>query len=93
MQSEETKPNRGDGQAQEEPAGEVITVVLTRKPWGVAVNAPSVDLLACKAALLTAVDEIDAQIRLARVQALQAQQAENARVAAILNKGRGAFQQ
>ena len=92
MQSEESKSN-GGGQAQEEPAGEVITVVLTRKPWGVAVNAPTVDLLACKAALRTAVDEIDAQIRLARVQALQAQQAEDARVAAILAKGKGVFQQ
>jgi hypothetical protein len=90
MPSEDTGAN-GRGQAQEQAAGEVITVMLTRKPWSVSVNAPATEPLACKAALLCAIDELDAQIRLSRVQQLQAQAAENARVAAILAKGKEAF--
>jgi len=82
-----------NGNAETIPAGEVITIVFTRKPWIVSVSAPATEPIACKAALLSAIDEIDAQIRLGRVQQLQQQQAENARVAAILAKGRGAMQQ
>ena len=77
-----------NGNAETQPAGEVITIVLTRKPWHVHIAGHGMEAALCKAALLAAVDEVDAQIRLARVVQLQQQQAENARVAAILDKAR-----
>lgn len=92
MQSDEGKPN-GGGQAELVPAGEVIVITFTRKPWAVLVDCKGAEAELAKAVLLAGVDALDAQIRLARVQALQAQQAENARVAAILAKGKGVFQQ
>jgi hypothetical protein len=89
MLCEGPEPNHRD-EALESPAGEVIYIQLTRKPWGVSVQAPATEPTACLAALRSACDEIEAQIRMMRVVQLQQQTAENARVAAILAKGRGA---
>jgi hypothetical protein len=81
-----------DNETVKEPAGEVIYIQLTRKPWGVSVQAPATEPTACLAALRSACDAIEAQIRLMRVVQLQQQEAEHARVTAILAKGRGAGQ-
>lgn len=87
-----TQSNNGSN-AELVPAGEVITITFTRKPWSVLVDCKGAEAELAKAVLLGGVDALDAQIRLGRIQAMQKQASEDARVAAILNKGRGAFQQ
>jgi hypothetical protein len=88
--SEDSNSGNGDGQAGLRPAGEVITIVLTRKPWTVQCTAPATELHATLAALRTAVDELEAAIRIGRAQQLAAQMAENAAVQAILDRaGKG----
>lgn len=81
------------GAAAEQPAGEVIVITFSRKPWSVLVDCKGAEAELAKAVLLAGVDALDAQIRMGRVVQLQKQAAEDARVAAILAKGRGAMQQ
>lgn len=80
-----TKPSeqRANGEAHVVDAGQSIQIVFTREPYAVQLVAPGVELVMAIAVLRTALDELEAQLRMARIAAAQQAQADQALVGAI----------
>lgn len=69
------------------PAGETIQIVFTRKPYTVQLVARDVELHITIAVLRTALDELEAQLRIQRVAQLQ-QAAADAELARRIGLGK-----
>lgn len=80
--------NGDNGAVRDVPAAEQVQIIFQRKPYTVALAAPGVELIMTIAVLRTALDELEAQLRMTRVAAVQQAQADAALAARIMgNKG------
>jgi hypothetical protein len=75
-----------NGNARDVKVADVITIAVTRDPWHVSVSVPTPEAALWKAALLQAADELDAQIKIARVQQMQQRTADQALANSIMRK-------
>lgn len=70
--------NNGDGERISGAGQERIEIVFTRSPYSVSLTAPGVELHMAVAVMRTALDELDAQLRMMRVAQVQQAQADAA---------------
>lgn len=70
------------------PAGETINIVFTRKPFTVQLVARDVEIHMTIAVLRMALDELEGQLRILRMQQLQQAAADQALAQRIAQQGR-----